>query len=373
MGQIYYACAYDIDTKTCNVVEADKFHANCYSCSSAVLSTHYLLRQKPYRVMWGGNSISSDDNIEHFLKTEDLLGISTYLDYESFERCNEDLVDKKYFQEVLFIDENSKQWNRRNVEKEAYIYFNWPANCSVRYSGYLLNHTKKLAVDLANYYYKSKYFSADNDIELSIDLIPVLTDNGNGAQMAYFDGVSAESTEKLAATWCGDLLEITNYPRGYKVIDCCFADIWERARYCHHAFGTNKNGYVYGNCQGDLYEAAMLSIWNRRVSLNNIKVDETGEKVEYIPIVDVKKSAEYLKSLSFTEYIGLYAKAVEKVEDKNYLGYSLNLFNNRGHYEEMSALIKMLEYTGIPDGAIHADNIRYEAERAMKDGTRFNR
>jgi len=29
MGQIFYATAYDIDTKTCWTVDADKFHANC--------------------------------------------------------------------------------------------------------------------------------------------------------------------------------------------------------------------------------------------------------------------------------------------------------------------------------------------------------
>jgi len=30
MGQIFYSSAYDIETKTCCVYDADKFHANCY-------------------------------------------------------------------------------------------------------------------------------------------------------------------------------------------------------------------------------------------------------------------------------------------------------------------------------------------------------
>ena len=52
MGQIFHACAYDIETKTCCVYDADKFHANCYSNCGTVFSMHYLLRQKPYRIMW---------------------------------------------------------------------------------------------------------------------------------------------------------------------------------------------------------------------------------------------------------------------------------------------------------------------------------
>jgi hypothetical protein len=61
MGQIFYATAYDIDAKTCCVMDADKFHANCYAHSDAVCSVHYLLRQKPYRVMWGGYSVVREE------------------------------------------------------------------------------------------------------------------------------------------------------------------------------------------------------------------------------------------------------------------------------------------------------------------------
>jgi hypothetical protein len=55
MGQIFHACAYDIDKKKCCVYDADKFHANCYSFSAEVHAMHYLLRKKAYRIMWGGN------------------------------------------------------------------------------------------------------------------------------------------------------------------------------------------------------------------------------------------------------------------------------------------------------------------------------
>jgi len=58
MGQYFKACAYDIETKTCSVIEADKFHANCYSFSGAVRCIHYLLRQAPYRIMWIGEYVT---------------------------------------------------------------------------------------------------------------------------------------------------------------------------------------------------------------------------------------------------------------------------------------------------------------------------
>jgi hypothetical protein len=54
MGQIFDACVYDTEDRICSVLDADKFHANCYSYSGAVAVAHYLLRQKAYHVMWCG-------------------------------------------------------------------------------------------------------------------------------------------------------------------------------------------------------------------------------------------------------------------------------------------------------------------------------
>ena len=41
MGQIFHACVYDIENRACNVIYADKFHANCHTFSGAVAATHY--------------------------------------------------------------------------------------------------------------------------------------------------------------------------------------------------------------------------------------------------------------------------------------------------------------------------------------------
>jgi hypothetical protein len=225
MGQIFHACAYDTETKICCVIDADKFHANCYASSGTVHSMHYLLRQKPYRIMWGGHYVVDEDIIEGYSRIEDLLGLSTYLDYDDFERSNDDdegdLKSKSYYDKVKFIEDNSKLWNRIDVWDEAGEYFDWENTHSVAYSGYLLNHTQKLAIDLADYYKQSKSLFGRDKIITTIDAVPVLTETGGGTQMALFDGVSTDSTEELAGTWCGDLLQIANeQPDDYKRINC---------------------------------------------------------------------------------------------------------------------------------------------------------
>ena len=100
MGQVFYACAYDVDARTCCVIDADKFNANCYAHSGAVLSMHYLLRQKPYRIMWGGIYVSLDDNLDLFSRTEDLLGISTYTTFEYFENSLSEYQSRTFHEKV---------------------------------------------------------------------------------------------------------------------------------------------------------------------------------------------------------------------------------------------------------------------------------
>ena len=284
MGQIFYACAYDTETKTCCVVDADKFQANCYAHSGAVHSMHYLLRQKPYRIMWGGDYIVIDDNLTAFSRTEDFLGISTYKGYESFEMNNKDLQSKSYYDKVKFIGEMRKSWTRLNVWDDALKYFSEEKNYSVKYSGFLLNHNKKLAVDLANYYQQSKFLS-DNGEDMSIDTVPVLTETGGGTQMALFNGVSADSTEELAGKWCGDLLQIVDkMPEDYNLINCCFAEIWCRAKYCYRTFGVDDSGYLLNDSDGRRFKASALNVFGKRGPSCYIKVEITEDELKYLPV-----------------------------------------------------------------------------------------
>jgi len=41
MGQIFTACAYDIENMRCCVLDADKFHANSYSFLKLYRSNHF--------------------------------------------------------------------------------------------------------------------------------------------------------------------------------------------------------------------------------------------------------------------------------------------------------------------------------------------
>ena len=286
MGQIYHACIYDTNEMTAYVMDADKFHANCYSFSGTVAVTHYLLRQKPHNVMWGGGYVVLDDALADITDEKILLGISTYENYEAFERNNESLSSKSYYDRVKFIDENNKTWIRISVWEEALKYFDIVNAQTVPYTGYLINHSKKLAVDLADYQAKAVFLSElSSGTEACIDPIPVLTETSGspytgGAQMAYLNGVSAESTPEIASSWQGDLLQIVDsLPAGYHVITCCFADVWARADYCYRKFGTTDEGLVKdGN---GLYEATFMNIAGKRSEPCHIKVELTEDKIRF--------------------------------------------------------------------------------------------
>ena len=284
MGQIFHACAYDIDTKECCVIDADKFHANCFSFSGTTVSMHFLLRQKPYNIMWGGDYVVTDKYLSKVESNDILLGLSTYLNYEDFRMNDENLEEKEYLEKVKFIDENNKLWQRIDVWDKALEYFNYKKTKSVKYSGYLLNHTKKLFVDLADYFSQSELYGGDW-IEMSMDLLPILTETGDGAQMAFSDGIFADTTEQLAGKWCGDLLQIVDeLPKDYLLINCCFADVSGKARYCHKEFGINENGLLLKDNNSNLFEAVKLNFYGERGATMNMKVELTEDKVRCISV-----------------------------------------------------------------------------------------
>jgi hypothetical protein len=262
-------------------MDADKFHANCYGHSGAVRSIHYLLRQKPYHVMWGGQYVLLDDKLAEFSRKEDLLGISTYINREDFELNDKGWSGKDYYDKVKFIIENSERWNTIKVWEESREYFDWGNTHSVEYSGYLVNHTQKLAVDLADYFEQSRFFSGYRE-DMTIDAVPVLTETGGGTQMALFNGVAADSTEELAEEWCGDLLQIVDEPmKDYKIINCCFSEIWQRAGYCFRAFGVNDEQYLLKDNSGRLYTAAPLSIRGNREREGALYIETRRETIKF--------------------------------------------------------------------------------------------
>jgi len=266
---------------SCCVYDADKFHANCYSFSGSVFSIHYLLRQKPYRVMWGGYYVGASEFLPKFSKKEDLLGLSTFLKYKE-----SDLIDPQYnecLDKVKFIYENSKRWNKLNVWDDAEKYFNIKINHHVKYENFLVNHSKKLAIDLKNYYNQSISSNSKRQFYVA-DPIPVLTETGGGAQMLFFDGMSEETTDDLAGKWCGDMLQIVDkLPDDYTLINCCFAELLAKLNYCYIKFGFNKDGFLLKDDKDNLFKGVKLSLRGNRGPVAKFKVERIDDKVGFMP------------------------------------------------------------------------------------------
>ena len=163
---------------------------------------------------------------------------------------------------------------------------------SVKYNGYLLNHTKKLAVELGDYFFRSAFNFRENIIA-AIDAIPALTETGGGTAMALFDGVAADSTEELAETWCGDLLQIVDQlPSDYERIHCCFSEMWSRADFCYHSFGVDASDYVLGDKDGKRYECAQLNSKGGRKLTRQVKIEMNEGKVRYVAELISKPTVE---------------------------------------------------------------------------------
>jgi hypothetical protein len=255
---------------TCCVFYADKFCVNCYAHSEAVSATHYLLRKKAYRVMWGG---------DYVVNRENLFGLSN-----DIERNDEGLSEEDWYDKVKFIGCNNKLWKMMNVWDEASEYFDWENTHSVKYSGYLVNHTERLAVDLADYHSRSRFLSRNGEF-MAIDLVPVLSETGGGTPKALADGLSADSTEKLSGTWCRDLLQIVDaLPEDYALIHCCFAEIWSRAHYCYLTFGIDKENFLLSGSGGDRFEGTVWEMGEERGLLNYVKIELTENHIKYIPV-----------------------------------------------------------------------------------------
>jgi len=282
MGQIFYSCAYDTESISCCIYDADKFHANCFSFSGSVFSIHYLLRQKPYRIMWGGDYACGSDELLKFSKKEDLLGLSTYLRFKEA-----DLTDPQYnecLDKVRFIYDNSKNWKKMDVWDDAKKYFEMDINHSVKYENFLVNHTQKIAIDLADYFYQS-IATTQSGTNYAIDPIPVLTETGGGTEMVLFDGIADDTTEQLKGKWCGDLLQIVDrLPDGYSLINCCFAELQGKLNYCYNVFGFDKEGFLIKNDKANLFKAVQLNLYGKRGPVSRFKVEETEDSVKFIPI-----------------------------------------------------------------------------------------
>lgn len=86
-------------------------------------------------------------------------------------------------------------WDYLDLCNEPYEYFNYENTLSVDYTGYLLNHSQNLAVNMEDYYRFSQICM--QDINTAIDVVAVLTETGGGIGM-FYNGISVDSTENLS-------------------------------------------------------------------------------------------------------------------------------------------------------------------------------
>jgi hypothetical protein len=237
--------------------------------------------------MWGGDYVVIDDFLAEALSEDILLGISTYIGSENIEinRWANQQDDEHYHNNTEFIIKHTALWKRLCVLDKAIAFFDYEHTQSVRYKGFLVNHTQKLAIDLGDYYKKSLSMTKNRDLYV-IDPIPVLTETGGGVSIALCDGMTSITTEDLAMEWCGDLLQIVNtLPKGYECIDCCFADVWSRARFCYKEYGVDEEDFLLEQ-QGKRLICCRLNLHEKRSLDSFMKVTVADGKVKYhaIPI-----------------------------------------------------------------------------------------
>jgi hypothetical protein len=171
----------------------------------------------------------------------------------------------------------TKKWKEIDVWEEAKKYFEMGIKKCVKYENFLVNHTKKFAIDLADYYAQSKAMTKNGE-EYAIDPIPVLTETGRGAQMAFYNGIIDETTEQLAGQWCGDLLQIVDsLPENYSLINCCFAESNSKFLYCYNMFGVNKDGFLLSDKKGNIFKMVRLNLYGKRGPVKKIRINEKEE------------------------------------------------------------------------------------------------
>ena len=108
--------------------------------------------------------------------------------------------------------------------------------------------------------------------------------------MLFFYGNTVETTNELAGSWCGDLLEITDdlskqLHGNFRAMYCCFAEAENRANYCLRKFGLDENNFIKANQEGDLFEAVRESVIRCiPTEWYNLKVEHEEGEAKLIPV-----------------------------------------------------------------------------------------
>ena len=152
----------------------------------------------------------------------------------------------------------------------------------VSWTGYLVNHTRKMYVDVEKYYEKSKINKN------CIDPLVVLTAS-NGAASLFWEGFSENSAYSLLGYWFTDIIEwVDNRPENMnELCDLEFCEIFWKTML--DEWGTTGDGCL-ANKNGEVFFLRKnLGLWDTKISPAKIKfkISKTDTHIycdsEFIP------------------------------------------------------------------------------------------
>ena len=112
----------------------------------------------------------------------------------------------------------------------------------------------------------------------------ILTAYGKADLIIVYDGYLVNHTKKQAINLKDYYEQVEQLPEGFAEISCSFASIWERADYCQKAFGLDDEQFILKNDRKERFEATALSFFLKRGKLYNIKVERHDQKISFKPI-----------------------------------------------------------------------------------------
>jgi hypothetical protein len=222
---------------------------------SLFFCAHHYLREKPYHVAYVGAEALESWRYGDSDEEEQRLRLFTCM-YNAFRIGSSAPAPEEYLKELSESDPVLSETAKlllscRHLDK--------PARAVFRYDGYLVNHTKKVAIDLADYHRRAML--------PCVDPLPILTETGNGALMLFYDGATIDTTHELIGQWCWDVLQICdNLPTDYEVIPCCFSPLDSGIVHdVHRKNGCDEQGYVLDD-NGERYRVIRFTLRGRAVA-----------------------------------------------------------------------------------------------------------
>jgi len=173
----------------------------------------------------------------------------------------------------------------------------------VSWSGYLVNHTQKMYIDVVKYYEMSEINGG------CIDPLVVLAAS-NGAATLFWDGFSENSAYSLLGYWFTDIIEwVGNKPENMnELCDLEFREIFWKTML--DEWGTTDDGYLADKNGEVFFSRKDLGLLNTKISPSKVKfkISKTDTHVycesEFVPDEGVVLVYGDDKSITFSDSDG---------------------------------------------------------------------